>query len=731
MIRPTIILTALVGTVASSFAQSPLPGNSGKVVGPGVTWSHEFSPDGPMNYNVMRVQLDNPLVTLEAESGGDRLFAGEKVLDTVRREEEPGKTQIIGAVNADFWGSSPRPFWPVGLLVADGMIYNMPSTSRSAFVLTKDEQPYIKPVSLKISLGAGSEKLTIDRINSGVKADEVVLFTPPYGDAVSPATGKRFVLATESEEFLPNQPIHVKLRQVDAHTTTSIDDHRFVLHVPDSKVSQIRFEDGQRLQLTATMPEVKGVVASVCGGGPAIVDRGKIHIPLETENVAKSFSETKHPRTAIGITRDRKTVYLVTVDGRQPRISVGASLDELAAYMVKLGCWEALNLDGGGSTTMIVGEKVVNRPSDFLGPRTVANSLLVVASNGAGEAATLSFEPVGNPLYVPAGATIALSVSAMDANSLPAGLPASSDLRIEETDLLENVKVSGTSVSLSFTDLEKSGTVKFRAGKATGELSVETVKIDKIITEPKVAVLPAGEEVDLHVSAMVDGRRLELQPDAVELSSGDNEIVELNGTKARAVSKGKSAIRITIGAAEAEIPVYVDLAKQVTIEDFDSIDDQKPVDGTAFDKAATTIELESNNFKQGNAAARITYDMERGGKTRINVPINKPVNEEPAALALWVYGDGKEAWIRANLVDSNGTLFIADFTDGADGITWADEWRRLSVPYQSLIGTDFNKSPRPKLPLQVREVVLAQDQEALKKSGSILIDGFMALYPPD
>ena len=67
----------------------------------------------------------------------------------------------------------------------------------------------------------------------------------------------------------------------------------------------------------------------------------------------------------------------MTVDGRQ-QSSIGMSLVEFGDLMIGLGCYQALNLDGGGSTTMVVENKIVNSPSDSTGERPVANALLVV-----------------------------------------------------------------------------------------------------------------------------------------------------------------------------------------------------------------------------------------------------------------------------------------------------------------------------------------------------------------
>jgi exopolysaccharide biosynthesis protein len=85
----------------------------------------------------------------------------------------------------------------------------------------------------------------------------------------------------------------------------------------------------------------------------------------------------KHPRTAVGFSRDSTTLFILAVDGRSQR-SIGVTLDELALLMRRLGAWQAMNFDGGGSTTMVIDGAVVNAPSDTAGERAVGNALLVV-----------------------------------------------------------------------------------------------------------------------------------------------------------------------------------------------------------------------------------------------------------------------------------------------------------------------------------------------------------------
>jgi hypothetical protein len=119
-----------------------------------------------------------------------------------------------------------------------------------------------------------------------------------------------------------------------------------------------------------------GPAREAVGGQPVLLRGGRI-APDIREGIAPSFGERRHPRTAIGITAEGRLLW-VTVDGRQAPYSDGMSLEELADLMARLGARDAINLDGGGSTTMVIRGAVVNRPSDAAGERPVGNALALV-----------------------------------------------------------------------------------------------------------------------------------------------------------------------------------------------------------------------------------------------------------------------------------------------------------------------------------------------------------------
>ena len=134
----------------------------------------------------------------------------------------------------------------------------------------------------------------------------------------------------------------------------------------------------------------RGPLDLVVGGWPRLVADGRSVAAAadSLEGTFPQFSARRYARSAVAVTRDTATLLLVAVDG-VPRgadsgPSVGMTLVEFADLLISLGAFQALNLDGGGSTTLLVRDRVVNTPTDPEGERAVGISLFVVRRGPAG-----------------------------------------------------------------------------------------------------------------------------------------------------------------------------------------------------------------------------------------------------------------------------------------------------------------------------------------------------------
>ncbi len=143
------------------------------------------------------------------------------------------------------------------------------------------------------------------------------------------------------------------------------------------KVSTTLREVRKNCSGLADNPLKKWRMATAVGGGPTLISNGVIRITNEEEKMFTGRAiNDRHPRTAMGYTKDGYLIILV-VQGRFPGIAEGVTLGQEARILQELGCYEALNLDGGGSSCMLINGKETITPCDKTGQRPVPAVFMV------------------------------------------------------------------------------------------------------------------------------------------------------------------------------------------------------------------------------------------------------------------------------------------------------------------------------------------------------------------
>jgi hypothetical protein len=244
----------------------------------------------------------------------------------------------------------------------------------------------------------------IERVNAGVAdTDELAAFTPAGGieETPSPYSCSARLLPYGSPQMnaaaTPESVTHVE--KVRCASKPLGRGGGTVLTTPYGGVRESEITSlipGQQVNLGWTLGW-PGIMDTL-GGNPTLIEQGQI-VP---ENVYGTDSFFKrHPRTGVGTTPDGKVLF-VTVDGRQRGYSVGMTLGQFAKVFEGLGADYALNLDGGGSTTMVINGRVVNRPSDDSGERAVSSALLLLPGSDPGEPLPQpSPSPTSGPILPP------------------------------------------------------------------------------------------------------------------------------------------------------------------------------------------------------------------------------------------------------------------------------------------------------------------------------------------
>jgi len=365
--------------IAVTLYAAPFGVTESRILAPGIWHIHDRHESIPWDIHLIKVCLKEPSISIETVKANDRLRAMEKTSSMANKYG----TTVIAAVNADFFQSDGMP---VGAQILNGELLKDP-VERSVFGMTKEKTPFIDMIHLDAYiLTPQNIRYEINSVNGSRDKDELVIFSP-YVGLESPANR----WGTEIVAMLLDPPaINETFRIVTLEKSglfgplqkkTLIPFNGLVLsaHGKAKRFMDTRVEEEDTLTIMLGIPPVNDPVHTLVGGIPRIIRDGQISIEHMKEKLYEEFRTTRHPRTAVGYNEAKDTLYIVTVDGRQARHSIGMSLDELAQYMYSLGVYQALNLDGGGSTTMVIQGKVANKPSDATGERSVTNALLIVS----------------------------------------------------------------------------------------------------------------------------------------------------------------------------------------------------------------------------------------------------------------------------------------------------------------------------------------------------------------
>ncbi|MBI2123030.1 MAG: phosphodiester glycosidase family protein, partial [Armatimonadetes bacterium] len=251
---------------------------------------------------------------------------------------------------------------PLGMVVIKGKLISAPLPRRSVFAISSDGKAVIQSFDFHGRIvTSDNDALSISAVNRPPQAAGVAVYTAAYGPLTPP-----FQLAAV-----------VRNGVVESLTSGRIliPEDGYVLAVNEADAGLLlQLHAGERVWMKLDLtPDLE--VISALGGGPRLVKEGREFIPFDWEWFSHRLHQKRAPRTAVGITEAGK-LLLVTVDGRS-RQNTGMTLRELAQVMISLSAREAMNLDGGGSATMVVGGRIMNEPSDGR-ERPVASALIIL-----------------------------------------------------------------------------------------------------------------------------------------------------------------------------------------------------------------------------------------------------------------------------------------------------------------------------------------------------------------
>lgn len=558
------IIFGSVNTFASVLGSSTIDSFT-KQIGEGLYFTHNLfysdqSGVGKQSENYITYTPNNTVIP--TITYGTALYGGNTLSNQVSTMENRG-IDVLAAANADYFSS--QTLVPMSTSIVNGNILTKDASGQDAVGILEDGTAFISYVYFNSVLTRedGSE-VNIYNINKYRQPYAAYMMTSEFSDTTRNTTkGFDIILGSVEGEMKIGEKLTAIVESVTENSSAiAIPKDKIVITV-DSKapeeflkpLSSLMVGEKVSINFSATgdsrWSQVKTGMGSV--GGRLLIN-GEVNSNLPTGAA---------PRTAIGVKEDG-SIVLYTLDGRQSGHSYGAQLKTLAKRMQELGCVDALNLDGGGSTAISVqfpgngSAAIVNKPSDGKERTLSTHFIFTNTAEKSGETTQLHLYPTTS--YILKGATLQLDLKATDSGFYPSDLPDNVVYSVQEG------KNSTVSQDGLFTANDGSiVTVYAKSGSLTGATSVTcletptSINIKNNLTNKEITelFLDPGEAVALSADAYGGYNKLISTAECFTWECDSNiGTIDPSGTFTATDKFGEAGcIRISAGDKTTTIPV--------------------------------------------------------------------------------------------------------------------------------------------------------------------------------
>lgn len=670
----------------------------------GVTYEKilRFTNKGWLNLNILRIDLDDKYTSLDVLTSDSGISGRDALTGLASKDESASK--IIGAINGDFYDT--RAFSTIGPIVKDGELITSSKNSPdfATFNIDTGSNPFIDywtTNNQKITNLKNQSILNISYKNKSYVDIGVILLDKNWGEfsfgIEKNANIVEMVIENDRVKEIRNnlEAIEIPEDGYIVAATGSSKDYILNNYSVNDKVLIEEVSDPDFEKLALSM-----------GGGAVILKDGII-----PDEFSLSIPGS-HPRTAVGISKDGKEVIMLTIDGRNASYP-GVTQRELAEFLIELGAYDGINLDGGGSTEMIVkplGESeisIANEPSGGF-ERKIMNGLAVLNNRSNTSLKGIEIESVDSNIFI--GTSREFSLKGHDKNYNPAS--------IDPT----KAKWSVEGVEGKFT---KNKFIPTSPGKGTITASYngKTASIDiRILDNPiKLEISPskiyaeAGHQIPIRVVATNDEGYTAMVDSNDLFWNIPNGIGELeNNTFTASDNVNNDLLKASMNEINAYAHVTTGYLKVI-------LDNFEGVSGSflAYPNEITGSFKLSSKEKSGESSGKLNYDFGNAQETKAAyIVFNNGgihLDEKPEKLGLWVYGNkGNSHWLRGKITDSAGNDFNLTFERYVDWDGW--KFVEANIPSSAVA------------PLKFERLYLVETEPCYQDSGYIYVDDLTAFY---
>lgn len=688
---------------------------SSQQIGPGTHYKKAawVTPKGIFSINMVETLIGTEYIKVEASDSGKAV--GTETVSKQAQKKYSDDTRVLGAVNGDFFYTNELRGLTSGTSIIDGEIKTALPES-TIFGVSDQGNCFIDLLMMEGSAQFKDISYSIAGVNRVRWDNQLILYTPAFaGLTNTKGNGTEVVVKGIELPIKGNQEykgyVHTIYKDVK---DAQIPEDGIVLSgqgMAAEFLNSLKEGDEVSFSINFNRNNIKYAVS----GNTRLLKGGQ----LSEEIVKASDAKVRHPRTAIGIKGG--SVVMVTVDGRQKNFSDGMTLYEFAEYLFSQGIENAINLDGGGSTSMVVRTQgrfepaLVNSPSDGR-ERSISNSIQI-----------LSYAPKSKPMHVRfnqdtlkiyKNSTFTPSAYALDQyfNRV--------DIQADAIKYTLSKGIGKMNENGMFTAASKAGK-GFIEGSSGGTKSrIEVQVYDKVaslkITNDYVSLDP-GQKVQLEVKAYDEnGQQIVISPSAVNWSvSGEIGTMDKAGVFTAGKNKKEGKIIGKVDKVAADVQARVGNTP-IVLESFEKTDNIEISSIRAEASGKTTVDKEP--VKQGKGALKLAYNMviEQAGTAAAYVNLKNPVKApgKPLEIGLWAYGDGGAHWLRGVYTNSAGEKKLVNFTNQG-GFNWKG-WKYV-----------YAEIPKDeKFPIAFEQIYIAEPLEENKTAGAVYFDNLTALYEP-
>jgi phosphodiester glycosidase len=358
-----------------------------KTIRPGVEYIYRETAD-PIKLYIVALDLNNPAISFKTCLGKDTVVGIEQTSSMAKRNN------ALVAINGDYWTNHGIP---LGLTMVDGDIVIAPK-HRATFAVNKSGIPAVDIFTAQWSwetevFAPDGTLKWIQLLNSDCHQDNISMYSEYYGKE---SNGNEFDHVTEL--VLDSKLILQEIRRDQPGVI--VPSKGYILTGRGSAADWLaeKFEVGQKVLIKIKTTKSLREIDQAISAGPIILKEGQlVQDPVKLFPEGEEFELKwkrkhylhRHPRSAIGVSKDKKKVVFLAVDGCQKDSSIGIYQRQIAQLLLEFDCYDGMDLDGGGSTTLVIEGNVMNRPSDKSKAdgtggreRYVCNSLLVLYDEG-------------------------------------------------------------------------------------------------------------------------------------------------------------------------------------------------------------------------------------------------------------------------------------------------------------------------------------------------------------